>query len=81
MTAADRATGSAVGAPAREPAERYDRRQAAPRTENLYAVAHERAYNGLPAVGGDAVVLSDGTVHSLGPTQQAARLPRRAHRS
>lgn len=60
VTAADRATGSDVDAPAREPAESYDRRQAVPRTENLYAVAHERAYNGLPTVGGDAVVPADG---------------------
>ncbi|MEU8624524.1 M28 family peptidase [Streptomyces sp. NPDC048669] len=67
VAAADRATGSGVDSLAKGPAERYDRRQVIPWAENLYAVAYERTYNGLPVVGGDAVVLADGdgTVHSV----------------
>ncbi|MGW2657697.1 M20/M25/M40 family metallo-hydrolase [Streptomyces sp. NPDC001478] len=67
VAAADRATGSGVDALAKGPSERYDRRQVIPWADNLYAVAYERTYNGLPVVGGDAVVLADGdgTVRSV----------------
>ncbi|MFF5337445.1 M28 family peptidase [Streptomyces sp. NPDC013181] len=67
VAAADRATGSGVDALAKGPADRYDRSQVIPWTDNLFSVAYERTYNGLPVVGGDAVVLADGegTVRSV----------------
>ncbi|MFD4371047.1 M20/M25/M40 family metallo-hydrolase [Streptomyces sp. NPDC058486] len=67
VAAADRAAHSGLDALAKGADERYDRRQVIPWTEDLYAVAYERVYKGLPVVGGDAVVLADGegTVRSV----------------
>lgn len=60
IAAADQATRSGVDALAKGPDEQYDRSQVTPWTKNLYSVAYERTYKGLPVVGGDAVVLADG---------------------
>ncbi|KES04982.1 peptidase M28 [Streptomyces toyocaensis] len=60
IAAADQATHSGVDALAKGPDEQYDRSQVTPWTKDLYSVAYERTYKGLPVVGGDAVVLADG---------------------
>ncbi|CAM5518393.1 M20/M25/M40 family metallo-hydrolase OS=Streptomyces tendae OX=1932 GN=GUR47_29695 PE=3 SV=1 [Streptomyces tendae] len=44
----------------RRPDEQYDRHQVIPWGKDLFSVTYERTYNGLPVVGGDAVVLADG---------------------
>ncbi|WP_052713849.1 M28 family peptidase, partial [Streptomyces katrae] len=43
-----------------QPQQQYDRRLVTPWVRDLYSVAYERSYRGLPVVGGDAVVLADG---------------------
>ncbi|MEU0450332.1 M20/M25/M40 family metallo-hydrolase [Streptomyces tendae] len=61
VAAADQAVRSGLDAlVAGGPDEQYDRHQVTPWDENLFSVAYERTYNGLPVVGGDAVVLADG---------------------
>ncbi|MFC7983202.1 M20/M25/M40 family metallo-hydrolase [Streptomyces sp. NPDC057336] len=61
VAAADRAVRSGLDAlVAGGPDEQYDRHQVTPWGEDLYSVAYERTYHGLPVVGGDAVVLADG---------------------
>ncbi|MFE7414952.1 M20/M25/M40 family metallo-hydrolase [Streptomyces laurentii] len=62
VAAADRAVSSGLDAlVAGGPEERYDRRDVTPwGGKDLYSVAYERTYHGLPVVGGDAVVLADG---------------------
>ncbi|MEV7415416.1 M28 family peptidase [Streptomyces sp. NPDC089919] len=61
VAAADLAAHSGVDALAKGPDEQYDRHQVTPWLKGLYAIAYERTYKGLPVVGGDAVVLADGT--------------------
>ncbi|MFC5171815.1 M28 family peptidase [Streptomyces mutomycini] len=61
IAAADKATASGFDALAKGPDERYDRRMVTPWLKGLYSVAYERTYRGLPVVGGDAVVLADGS--------------------
>ncbi|MEU3397310.1 M28 family peptidase [Streptomyces filamentosus] len=73
VAAADRAALSGLDALTKGPGEQYDRHQVVPWTGDLYAVAYERTYRGLPVVGGDAVVLADGegrvrSVHSASET-------------
>ncbi|MFD4634913.1 M20/M25/M40 family metallo-hydrolase [Streptomyces sp. NPDC058284] len=60
VAAADKAVRSGLDSLAKGPEEQYDRHQVTPWTKNLYSVAYERTYRGLPVVGGDAVVLADG---------------------
>ncbi|MEV6883532.1 M20/M25/M40 family metallo-hydrolase [Streptomyces sp. NPDC051135] len=61
VAAADRAVRSGLDAlAAGGPDEQYDRHQVTPWGEDLFSVAYERTYHGLPVVGGDAVVLADG---------------------
>ncbi|MET9255414.1 M28 family peptidase [Streptomyces sp. NPDC003717] len=60
VAAADRAVGSGLDTLVNAPQEQYERRQVTPWLKNLYSVAYERSYRGLPVVGGDAVVLADG---------------------
>ncbi|MGV9281165.1 M20/M25/M40 family metallo-hydrolase [Streptomyces sp. NPDC003730] len=61
VAAADRAVRSGLDAlVAGGPDEQYDRHQVTPWGEDLFSVAYERTYHGLPVVGGDAVVLADG---------------------
>ncbi|MFC7886722.1 M20/M25/M40 family metallo-hydrolase [Streptomyces sp. NPDC057376] len=61
VAAADRAVRSGLDAlVAGGPDEQYDRHQVTPWGKDLYSVAYERTYHGLPVVGGDAVVLADG---------------------
>ncbi|MEW2295693.1 M28 family peptidase [Streptomyces sp. NPDC006743] len=60
VAAADRAVRSGLDALAKGPHEQYDRHQVTPWVKGLYSVAYQRTYEGLPVVGGDAVVLADG---------------------
>ncbi|OKK07161.1 M20/M25/M40 family metallo-hydrolase [Streptomyces sp. CB02400] len=62
VAAADRAVRSGLDAlTSGGEEEQYDRRQVTPwGGKDLYSVAYERTYHGLPVVGGDAVVLADG---------------------
>ncbi|MGX1031927.1 M28 family peptidase [Streptomyces sp. SAI-097] len=61
VAAADQAVRSGLDAlAAGGPDERYDRHQVTPWDKDLFSVAYERTYHGLPVVGGDAVVLADG---------------------
>ncbi|MCQ6554836.1 M20/M25/M40 family metallo-hydrolase [Streptomyces sp. C10-9-1] len=81
LAAADRAADSGLDALATGPDEQYDRSRVTPWVEGLYSVAYERTYKGLPVVGGDAVVLADGSgrvrsVHSA--TRTSISVPTRA---
>ncbi|MEU8758663.1 M20/M25/M40 family metallo-hydrolase [Streptomyces sp. NPDC048659] len=62
VAAADQAVNSGLDAlVAGDSEERYDRRGVTPwGGGELFSVAYERTYRGLPVVGGDAVVLADG---------------------
>lgn len=60
VAAADRAVASGLDALVNSAQERYERRLVTPWLKDLYSVAYERSYRGLPVVGGDAVVLADG---------------------
>ncbi|MGC0417130.1 M28 family peptidase [Embleya sp. AB8] len=60
VAAADRAVGSGMDSLAKGPDERYERQAVTPWVNDLYSVAYQRTYRGLPVVGGDAVVLADG---------------------
>lgn len=61
VAAADQAVRSGLDAlVAGGPDEQYDRHQVTPWDKDLFSVAYERTYHGLPVVGGDAVVLADG---------------------
>ncbi|MEJ2854131.1 MULTISPECIES: M4 family metallopeptidase [unclassified Saccharothrix] len=61
--AADRAAASGLDALAKGPDEQFQRRAVhkggVPGRKDLYYVAYERTYKGLPVVGGDAVVATD----------------------
>ncbi|MGC0416384.1 Zn-dependent metalloprotease [Embleya sp. AB8] len=60
VAAADRAVGSGMDSLAKGPDEQYQRQAVTPWVNDLYSVAYERTYRGIPVVGGDAVVLADG---------------------
>ncbi|MFB6617160.1 M28 family peptidase [Streptomyces sp. NPDC085524] len=60
VAAADQAVGSGLDTLVNSSQEQYERRQVTPWVKDLYSVAYERSYRGLPVVGGDAVVLADG---------------------
>ncbi|MGW9211467.1 M4 family metallopeptidase [Embleya sp. NPDC055664] len=60
VSAADRAAASGLDVLAKGPDESYVRQQVTPWVDNLYSVAYERTYRGLPVVGGSAAVLADG---------------------
>ncbi|WP_439680832.1 M28 family peptidase [Embleya sp. MST-111070] len=60
VSAADRAAASGLDVLAKGPDEQYERQSVTPWVDDLYSVAYERTYRGLPVVGGDAVVLADG---------------------
>ncbi|MFJ5918805.1 M20/M25/M40 family metallo-hydrolase [Streptomyces ardesiacus] len=61
VAAADQAVRSGLDAlAAGGQGEQYDRHQVTPWGKDLFSVAYERTYHGLPVVGGDAVVLADG---------------------
>ncbi|MYV99669.1 peptidase M28, partial [Streptomyces sp. SID3343] len=60
VSAADRAAASGLDALAKGPEETYERQAVTPWVNDLYSVAYQRTYRGLPVVGGDAVVLADG---------------------
>ncbi|MFD4240414.1 M28 family peptidase [Streptomyces sp. NPDC058525] len=60
VAAADRAVDSGLDSLVNSSQEQYERRQVTPWIKDLYSVAYERSYRGLPVVGGDAVVLADG---------------------
>ncbi|MER5729483.1 M28 family peptidase [Streptomyces sp. NPDC002138] len=60
VAAADAAVRSGLDTLVNSPQQQYDRRMVTPWVQDLYSVAYERTYRGLPVVGGDAVVLADG---------------------
>ncbi|MEU0932329.1 peptidase M28, partial [Embleya sp. NPDC005971] len=60
VSAADRAAASGLDVLAKGPDEQYERQVVTPWVDDLYSVAYQRTYRGLPVVGGDAVVLADG---------------------
>ncbi|MET9696741.1 M28 family peptidase [Streptomyces sp. NPDC006529] len=60
VAAADAAVRSGLDSLVNSPRQQYDRRMVTPWLQDLYSVAYERTYRGLPVVGGDAVVLADG---------------------
>ncbi|MEV6521209.1 M4 family metallopeptidase [Longispora sp. NPDC051575] len=60
VQAADRAVASGLDSLAAGSKDRYERGMITPWINDLYSVAYERTYRGLPVVGGDAVVLADG---------------------
>ncbi|MGW6710025.1 M28 family peptidase [Streptomyces sp. NPDC054956] len=60
IAAADAAVRSGLDTLVNSTQEQYDRHQVTPWVQDLYSVAYERTYRGLPVVGGDAVVLADG---------------------
>ncbi|MFD8147486.1 M28 family peptidase [Streptomyces sp. NPDC059708] len=60
VAAADAAVRSGLDSLVNQPQQRYDRRLVTPWVQDLFSVAYERSYRGLPVVGGDAVVLADG---------------------
>ncbi|MFD8478238.1 M28 family peptidase [Kitasatospora sp. NPDC059673] len=60
VSAADLAASAGLDALAKGPDESYERRSVTPFLGGLYSVSYERTYQGLPVVGGDAVVLADG---------------------
>ncbi|MFI0980465.1 M28 family peptidase [Streptomyces sp. NPDC021093] len=72
IAAADAAVKSGFDAAVNAASETYERRQVTPWVKDLYSVAYERRYRGLPVVGGDAVVLADGegNVRSLQSASQ-----------
>ncbi|MGW3321572.1 M28 family peptidase [Streptomyces virginiae] len=61
VAAADQAVDSGLDSLVNSSQEQYDRRLVTPWVKDLYSVSYERSYRGLPVVGGDAVVLADGT--------------------
>ncbi|WP_328973298.1 M28 family peptidase [Streptomyces sp. NBC_00239] len=61
VAAADLAVDSGLDALVNSAQEQYDRRLVTPWVKDLYSVSYERSYRGLPVVGGDAVVLADGS--------------------
>ncbi|AKL68763.1 MULTISPECIES: M28 family peptidase [Streptomyces] len=60
VAAADAAVRSGLDTLVNSPRQQYERRLVTPWVQDLYSVAYERSYRGLPVVGGDAVVLADG---------------------
>ncbi|MFF0870227.1 M4 family metallopeptidase, partial [Nonomuraea sp. NPDC003560] len=71
---ADRAVSSQLDNLSRGPDEAYSRVRVTPGAGDLFYVAYERTYKGLPMIGGDAVVVTDAagnvrdTVSATGPT-------------
>ncbi|MCX5207043.1 M28 family peptidase [Streptomyces sp. NBC_00237] len=72
IAAADAAVKSGFDTAVNAASQTYERRQVTPWVKDLYSVAYERRYRGLPVVGGDAVVLADGegNVRSLQSASQ-----------
>ncbi|MGC0421878.1 M4 family metallopeptidase [Embleya sp. AB8] len=60
ISAADRAVNSGLDNLAKGSDEQYQRQLVTPWVNDLFSVAYERTYRGIPVVGGDAVVLADG---------------------
>ncbi|MFC5825162.1 M28 family peptidase [Nonomuraea insulae] len=71
---ADKAVSSQLDELTRGPDEAYSRVSVTPGASEMYYVAYERTYKGLPMVGGDAVVVTDAagrvrdTVAATGPS-------------
>ncbi|MFE5494475.1 M28 family peptidase [Streptomyces virginiae] len=61
VAAADQAVDSGLDSLVNSAQEQYERRLVTPWVKDLYSVSYERSYRGLPVVGGDAVVLADGS--------------------
>ncbi|MEV0620448.1 M28 family peptidase [Nonomuraea sp. NPDC050404] len=60
---ADKAVSSQLDELTRGPDEAYSRVSVTPGASDMYYVAYERTYRGLPMVGGDAVVVTDAAGH------------------
>ncbi|MGC0421902.1 M28 family peptidase [Embleya sp. AB8] len=60
VSAADRAAAGGLDVLAKGPDENYERQVVTPWVNDLYSVAYQRTYRGIPVVGADAVVLADG---------------------
>ncbi|MFF4774836.1 M28 family peptidase [Microtetraspora fusca] len=60
---ADKAVASGIDDLRRGPDEAYRRTAVTPSAGDMYFVAYERTYKGLPVVGGDAVVVTDAAGH------------------
>ncbi|MGR6913846.1 M28 family peptidase [[Actinomadura] parvosata] len=60
---ADKAVASQVDELTRGPDEAYSRVSVTPGASDMFYVAYERTYKGLPVVGGDAVVVTDAAGH------------------
>ncbi|WP_433218536.1 M28 family peptidase [Microtetraspora malaysiensis] len=60
---ADKAVASGIDELRRGPDEAYRRIAVTPSAGDMYFVAYERTYRGLPVVGGDAVVVTDAAGH------------------
>ncbi|MEU6311059.1 M28 family peptidase [Streptomyces sp. NPDC047014] len=61
VAAADQAVDSGLDSLVNSSQEQYERRLVTPWVKDLFSVSYERSYRGLPVVGGDAVVLADGS--------------------
>ncbi|MCZ4122744.1 M28 family peptidase [Streptomyces sp. H39-S7] len=61
VAAADRAVTSGLDTLVNSSQEQYERRLVTPWVKDLYSISYDRSYRGLPVVGGDAVVLADGS--------------------
>ncbi|MEU1737066.1 M28 family peptidase [Streptosporangium sp. NPDC020145] len=85
--AADKAVAEGLGVLRRGPEESFERTGVTSGADGTQYVGYERAYKGLPVVGGDAVVVTDAagkimdTVAATGPTGDVALTPKVSTRS
>ncbi|HEX4812283.1 MAG TPA: M28 family peptidase, partial [Nonomuraea sp.] len=73
---ADKAVASQLDELTRGPDEAYRRVSVTPGAGDMYFVAYERTYKGLPVVGGDAVVVTDAAGHVRDTAAAAGPSPR-----
>ncbi len=82
VSAADRAISNGLDVLRKGTEEKYDRREAVSGPGGMFYVSYERTYRGLRVVGGDAVVVADGsgnirsTYAASGPTRGVSASPR-----
>ncbi|MFC4118757.1 M28 family peptidase [Nonomuraea zeae] len=73
---ADKAVSSQLDELSRGPDEAYSRVGVTPGASDMFYVAYERTYKGLPMVGGDAVVVTDAAGHVRDTVAAAGPSPR-----
>ncbi|MFB4276645.1 M28 family peptidase [Nonomuraea sp. MTCD27] len=73
---ADKAVASRLDELTRGPDEAYSRVSVTPGASDMFYVAYERTYKGLPMVGGDAVVVTDAAGHVRDTVAAAGPSPR-----